>query len=189
MKDVRVYFVGAHATGKTTLARYVSRRFGLPLLTEVARSVLAERELTIQSLRSDLEVVDAYQSAVFQRQVAEESKHQTFVSDRSFDNLAYAAQHARILHGLIDSAGLECYVQSLQKEETIIFFVRPSQITLKDDGVRESVAWDDVIAIDACVKFMLEMWGLRYFTLSMSSLQERARLVDAVLGMTGLSPL
>jgi adenylate kinase family enzyme len=38
---MRIYFVGAHATGKTTMTRYVSRRYGLPMITEVARAVLA----------------------------------------------------------------------------------------------------------------------------------------------------
>ena len=33
---MRIYFVGSHATGKTTLCRFVSRRYGLPMITEVA---------------------------------------------------------------------------------------------------------------------------------------------------------
>jgi len=28
---MRIYFVGSHATGKTTMTRYVSRRYGLPM--------------------------------------------------------------------------------------------------------------------------------------------------------------
>ena len=38
---VRIYLVGAHATGKTTLARWVRDRYGLPMISEVARGVLA----------------------------------------------------------------------------------------------------------------------------------------------------
>jgi hypothetical protein len=40
-RAMRIYFVGAHATGKTTLARYVRDRYGLKLISEVARSILA----------------------------------------------------------------------------------------------------------------------------------------------------
>ena len=29
---MRIYFVGSHATGKTTMTRWVSRRYGLPMI-------------------------------------------------------------------------------------------------------------------------------------------------------------
>ena len=57
---MRIYFVGSHATGKTTLCRYVSRRFGLPMITEVARAVLAEMESSLDALRTDMELVAEY---------------------------------------------------------------------------------------------------------------------------------
>ena len=49
---MRIYFVGSHATGKTTLCRYVSRRYGLPMISEVARAVLAEMETSLDALRT-----------------------------------------------------------------------------------------------------------------------------------------
>src|SRR4051812_7877903 len=94
---MRIYFIGAHSTGKTTLARYVADKYQLPLLTEVARAILAEKELSFDTLRTNLTVVNEYQTAVFMRQLDEESRENTFVSDRSFDCLAYAAQHSQIL--------------------------------------------------------------------------------------------
>src|SRR5262245_33058023 len=91
---MRIYFVGSHATGKTTLARYVSRRYGLPMISEVARAVLAEMETSLEALRTDMDLVAEYQERVFARQVAVEKQHQgRFVSDRAFDNLAYVAEH------------------------------------------------------------------------------------------------
>src|SRR5262249_34393067 len=87
--DVRIYFVGSHATGKTTLCRYVSRRYGLPMISEVARAVLAEMETSFDALRTDMDLVAEYQERVFQRQVAIEKQHEgRFVSDRAFDNVA-----------------------------------------------------------------------------------------------------
>ena len=53
---MRIYFVGSHATGKTTLCRYVSRRYGLPMITEVARGVLAEMETSLDHLRADIDL-------------------------------------------------------------------------------------------------------------------------------------
>ncbi|MHC4378576.1 MAG: AAA family ATPase, partial [Planctomycetota bacterium] len=61
----RIYLVGAHSTGKTTLARWVRDRFGLPMISEVARGVLAEMEAQLDALRSDVELVNRYQRQVF----------------------------------------------------------------------------------------------------------------------------
>ena len=67
---MRIYFIGSHATGKTTLCRYVSKRYGLPMITEVARGVLAEMETSFDTLRTDVDLVGEYQERVFARQVA-----------------------------------------------------------------------------------------------------------------------
>ena len=178
---MKVYFVGSHSTGKTTCARYVSEKYKLAMITEVARAVLSEKELHLDTLRYDMRMVDDYQKAILHRQLDEESKHNSFVSDRSFDCLAYAAQHTRILPDLLAYATEQGYIQSLKSPDSFIFFVRPSKATLKADGVRESINWDGVVAIDSMVKFMLEMWQLRYFQINIDNMQERVRLIDSVL--------
>jgi len=180
---MKVYFVGSHSTGKTTCARYVSEKYKLPMITEVARAVLSEKELHLDTLRYDMGLVDAYQGAIFHRQLEEESKHDKYVSDRSFDCLAYAAQHSRILHGLLQTPELADYLPQLRAPDSFIFFVRPSKATLKADGVRESINWDGVVAIDSMVKFMLEMWELRYFQINVENMQERVKMIDAVLSL------
>jgi len=178
---MKIYFVGAHSTGKTTCARYVSETYTVPMITEVARMILSEKELHLDSLRTNLNVVDDYQSQIFTRQLEQENKHINFVSDRSFDCLAYAAQHSRILSELLQSEALTNYLEFLRQPDSIIFFVRPTKATLRDDGVRESLTWDGVVAIDSQIKFMLEMWQLPYFQINTDNMQERVRLIDAVL--------
>lgn len=163
------------------MASYVAKKYKMDLLTEVARSILAERELSMETLRHDLEVVDDFQRDIFLRQVRAEEGKESFVSDRSFDNLAYAAQHARVLRAVLETPEARSYVEKLRGKDVIIFFVRPVRSTMKDDGVREEVVWDELNRIDGMVKFMLEMWGLRYLQISTGSMQERARFVDAVI--------
>lgn len=180
---MKVYFVGAHSTGKTTCARYVSEKYKLPMITEVARAVLSEKELHLDTLRYDIKLVNEYQGAIFHRQLEEEAKHTNYVSDRSFDCLAYAAQHSTLLHDLLKTPELTDYLKILSDPDSFIFFVRPSKATLKADGVRESINWDGVVAIDTMVKFMLEMWNLRYFQINVDNMQERVRLIDAVLSI------
>jgi nicotinamide riboside kinase len=178
---MKVYFVGAHSTGKTTLARYVSEKYSIPMITEVARMVLSEKEYQLDALRHNLDLVDDYQLTVYYRQMLEETKFDSFVSDRSFDCLAYAAQHTRILPAILKESGLAHYIDQLKQQKSPIFFVRPSRATLKADGVRETPNWDGVVAIDAMCKFMLEMWELKYFSINMDNMQERVRLIDNVL--------
>jgi predicted ATPase len=180
---MRIYFIGSHSVGKSTLARYASEKYNVPLIPEVARAILSEKELQLDTLRYDMKLVDEYQSAIFYRQLEEEAKHDEFVSDRSFDCLAYAAQHTRILPNLLNSSELSDYIAKLSDPDSFIFFVRPSKATLKADGVRENLTWDGVVAIDAMVKFLLEMWQLRYFQINIDNMQERTRFIDSILSL------
>jgi predicted ATPase len=185
MQSPRIYLVGAHATGKTTLARWVRDRFGLPLISEVARGVLAEMEAKVDALRTDVGLVDRYQREVYLRQLqAEASQPGGFVSDRAFCNLAYAAHHSTILPEIFADPRLRDYMESVA--EGIVFFVRPHRELLTDDGVRERLVWDEVVRIDGMVKFMLEMFAVPYIPLESLSMQERVRTVERVLSLAGV---
>jgi nicotinamide riboside kinase len=188
---MRIYFVGAHATGKTTMTRYVSRKFGLPMITEVARAVLAELETSLDSLRTDMDLVAEYQRRVFERQVQVEKLQQTgFVSDRAFDNLAYAAEHTLVLHDLIAGEQYKSYMEWVA--QGIVFYLRPHPDLLKEDGVRAGVTWDSVLRIDGMIKFMLEQSRIPYLPIESAPMQERARAVDFVLkraaGLSAIAP-
>ena len=181
---MRIYFVGSHATGKTTLCRYVSRRWGLPMISEVARAVLAEMETGLDRLRTDMDLVAEYQERVFARQVAVEHMHDgKFVSDRAFDNLAYVAEHTTNAWAMMNDARFHDYMKWVR--EGLVFFVRPHKDLLKDDGVRAGVSWDSVLRIDGMVKLMLEQHRIQYMPLESVSMQERVRAVEFVLTRCG----
>lgn len=180
---MRIYFTGAHASGKSTLARYCSEKYQLPMITEVARAILAEKELHIESLRTDISLVNSYQKDIFYRQLLEENKYPKFVSDRSFDCLAYAAQHATNFSELVNSAAMAQYVESLKRYDALIFYIRPSRATLKNDGVRENVTWDGIVNIDAIIKTLLQMFELKYFQINTDNMQERIQFIDAVTSL------
>lgn len=181
---MRIYFVGSHATGKTTMTRYVSRKWGLPMITEVARAVLAELETSLDALRTDMDLVAEYQRRVFARQTeVERLQKGGFVSDRAFDNLAYAAEHTTILGDLIGTDGFRDYMKWVA--EGVVFFVRPQPELLKEDGVRAGVSWDSVVRIDGMIKFMLEQYRIPYLPIDTASMQDRVRAVEFVLGRMG----
>ena len=184
---VHVYLVGAHATGKTTLARWIRDSFGLPMISEVARGVLAEMEERLDSLRTDVELVSHYQSQVFERQIeAEQAQPGSFVSDRSFCNLAYAAHHSNLMNEVATDPRFAEYMRSVN--QGLVFFLRPHRELLQEDGVRAGVDWEEVLRIDGMVKMMLEMFAVPYIPISCLSMQERTRTVERVLGLAGLNP-
>lgn len=179
-QQARIYFVGAHATGKTTMARYVSERYHLPLISEVARAVLAEMEISLDQIRSNLDTVNRYQFEVFRRQIREERLAGSgFVSDRAFCNLAYAADHSTIMADLVRDPTLAAYMKWVG--EGLVFFVRPHPDLVQADGVRAGLRWEDVVRVDGMVKLLLEMYGIPYVTIATLPQQERARLVDELI--------
>lgn len=182
---MRIYFVGSHATGKTTLCRYVSRRYGLPMISEVARAVLAEMEMSLDSLRTDIDLVADYQRRVFERQVTVEKLQQGgFVSDRAFDNLAYAAEHTTIVADMLSDPMFQEYMTWVSKG--IVFYLRPHPSLLREDGVRAGIDWDSVVRIDGMVKLLLEQHRVAYLPVESVSMQERVRAVEFVLHRVGV---
>jgi len=180
---MRIYFVGAHATGKTTMTRYVSRRYGLPMITEVARAVLAELETSLDDLRTDMDLVAEYQRRVFERQVQVERMQGTgFVSDRAFDNLAYAAEHTLVFSDLINGDEFKKYAEWVAGG--IVFYLRPHKDLVRDDGTRSGVTWESVLRIDGMIKLMLEQHRIPYLPLDSVAMMERTRAVDFVLKRT-----
>lgn len=176
----RIYLVGAHATGKTTLARWIRDQYGLPMISEVARGVLAEMEAELGSLRTNVELVNEYQRQVFERQIAAESQMAgSFVSDRAFCNLCYAAHHSTILGEIARDPRLAEYMDSVRGG--LVFYLRPHTELLAEDGVRAGVEWEEVVRIDGMVKLLLEMFEVPYIPVESLSMQERVRLVERVL--------
>ena len=185
---MRIYFVGSHATGKTTLCRFVSRRYGLPMITEVARAVLAEQETSLEHLRTDVDAVADYQERVFARQVAIEKLHDgRFVSDRAFDNLAYAAEHTTVVADMMADQRFRDYMTWVA--QGTVFFLRPHPSLLREDGTRAGVSWDSVLRIDGMIKLLLEQHRVSYLPIESVSMQERVRAVEFVLGRAGLTAL
>ena len=185
-EPMRIYLVGAHATGKTTVARWVRDRYGIPMIAEVARGVLAEMEAQLDSLRTDIALVNRYQAEVFARQIAAEHKVEgPFVSDRAFCNLAYAAHHSTILGEVFRDRRLADYMAWVR--QGVVFFLRPHRDLVRADGVRAGLEWEEVVRIDGMVKLLLELFDVPYIPVESLSMQERVRLVERVLDLAGVS--
>lgn len=174
MNPLKIYVCGAHSTGKTTLARHLAQELGLPLINEVARQVMAELELTFESLRVDLKQVAHYQKEVFQRQIEVEERYpEGFVSDRTFCNLAYAARHSAVLPEILDDKAM-AYFEKV-REQGLVFFVRPHLECMADDGMRERVGWDEINRIDGILDFILGWQQIPCIGISELNMKDRVR--------------
>ena len=188
---LRIAFVGADSTGKSTIARWCKTNLNLPLINEVARQVIGELETNFPALRADLDATTAYQAEVFKRQVQVSLSHKGgYVSDRAHDNLVYAAAFANDYHTLIQSDDLARYLDHL--EDVLIFFVRPHKSLLKNDGVRAPVKWRDIVRIDGMIHLLLRSLvvpktgkPLRYFEIVSPILLDRVELVRNVVALRG----
>jgi hypothetical protein len=69
----------------------------------------------------------------------------------------------------------------------VVFFLRPHQSLLREDGVRAGVSWDSVVRIDGMIKLMLEQYRVAYLPVESVSMQERVRAVEFVLGRVGVA--
>ena len=170
---LRILVVGSHASAKTTLASWIAEAWGLPFLAEVARVVLEKRpgpKLTFDKLRLDVDATNDYQRQVMRTQIEEEAAiaakpeaRRGYVSDRSFDNLAYAAKHAEVVAELARTPELRRYVSQLRRDadsgRAVVFFTRPHPSMAVPDGGRAVGDLDmaSIYAIDGMVQLLLEL--------------------------------
>ncbi|MBX3470229.1 MAG: AAA family ATPase [Planctomycetes bacterium] len=173
MQPLRIYVCGAHSTGKTTLARHIARELGLPLINEVARQVIAEMELSFETLRVDVVRAGEYQREVFRRQMEVEERYPGgFVSDRTFDNLAYAARHSMVIPQLLDG---DCMRYFGRVRDSLVLFVRPHRECMVNDGFREQVEWDEINRIDGILDFLLAWQQIPSVGISELNMKDRVR--------------
>jgi nicotinamide riboside kinase len=181
----RVYFVGAHSAGKTTLAKWTAKEYCLPLIPETARVVLKDPMFegkTLDEIRLVPELIDAFQYEIFNRQFKAEEPLACFVSDRGCDHLAYAQEHSQNAHLIVGDDRWPEYIDKMRR--STVFFVRPHRELMKPDGVRCGLDWDSVVRIDAQVKGILKRENVRYVPIDAMAMESRISTIMAVLGRT-----
>lgn len=179
-----VYFCGADSTGKSELVKYVATRYGMRKVPETARSVLHEEGYTLAGLRVKSETADAYQIAVFERQIAQEAgTERPFVADRGLDNLAYASSHGRCVADLADRSEVKEYVA--RQREAVVFLVRPHKELRAEDGTRALPSWEGQNRIDAKIELLLQLWRVPHVVIAEASAARREEQIDWCLKARG----
>jgi len=191
--QTRVYFDGCEGSGKTSLARKTARRYGLPLLTEVASAVLyefqqrvGERASSWERIRADVELSSEVQARVFQRQLEDErALPPPAVYDRTLSCLAYAQLYADNFPELLARVPPE-YVENLRR--SIVFLVRPQRDLLgASDGVRAIVSWESQVRVDQNIESLLDMWRVSFVSVDSLNAAARQRTVDWCMRARGFA--
>ncbi|MFZ2412075.1 MAG: ATP-binding protein [Candidatus Methanoperedens sp.] len=129
-QNMRIAIIGTHGTGKTTLAKMLSGVFNIPILEECARNY----DIKHASPEKYLKI----QKNILIEQIATESKHPSFVSDRStIDNLAYWIHSCA---QMVDASMNKKYINTSMenaKKYTVIFLLVPEFYPM-DDGFRDT---------------------------------------------------
>lgn len=179
-----VYFCGADSTGKSELVKYVATRYGMRKVPETARSVLHEEGYTLAGLRVKSETADAYQLAVFERQIAQEARtERPFVADRGLDNICYASEHGRCAADLAERPEVKEYVA--RQREAVVFLVRPHKELRAEDGTRALPSWEGQNRIDAKIELLLQLWRVPHVVIAEASAARREEQIDYILTAKG----
>ena len=134
---MRVAIIGAHGTGKTTLARGLAQALNMHLINEAARIVAHDMGYTPATIPDELVV--AYQQAILDEQIDEESSREAWISDRSVvDNMAYLVAQVERLNIPVATV-LEYHRKAyprLEHYDALIFV--PIAFDLELDGERHA---------------------------------------------------
>jgi nicotinamide riboside kinase len=158
---IRVTIIGSHGTGKTVIAKLISEKLNLPLITEVARNY----DLKKIDRKSNIEKFRTIQKKILNDQLFYENSYENFVSDRStIDNLAYWLSNC---YSYASDNENEIYLsRSLNNVSNYshIFLIKP-EFSIKDDGFRDL---DPIYQkkIEIIIDTILQIQKIRYFLLT-----------------------
>jgi len=184
---LKVYLVGAHSTGKTTILNHISERFEVNVIKETAREIIQKYGGSLSEIRSNLDLSKKFQRDILQHQIQKEKRTDCpFVADRGLDILAYFAEYTKDLSNIIEKDYVKNYINSYKEDDVIVFFIRPHNDLIEEDGIRQDVSINDLYKMDGHIKFMFEYFDIDYISISDKHLNERVRAVETILKNNGI---
>lgn len=188
-KNLRIAFIGAHGTGKTTLAAEIAKELDLPLIAEGVREKIKTYEKNEIYLKkyANRDIGTAYlaftlfQHEILTERIFDETVNKSFVSDRSvIDNFAYYA-NSELSISFTDKTfqayELICKMQALEGY-THLFLV-PMKFKPEPDGVRDTSYRSQVI-IEYFIRGFCDKWKIGYWILEGDSLEDRVKEVLSI---------
>lgn len=174
---MKVGFIGAGGTGKTTVANLLTD-LGIPVMPSVARDVFKEQNLTEASQLAMTQQENwTLQKTIFDRKLRQDLDHEDRLTDRTLlDHFVYALLRSNAAMDDSTASALEALVkENLQKYDVLVYFPL-AQFWNAADGFRQANrSW--AMAVDAAQRGMLEKLGVPFKTMPFGSPESRAALV------------
>lgn len=153
----KIAIIGSQSTGKSVLAKELSDRLKIPLITEIARRWDIEKA-------TQTELIDI-QKEVLKLQIEEERKYEQFISDRStIDNLAYWLHNVANIVSHEENFQYKNKALSNVEWYSHIFLLIPEFYPVYDGFRNTDVIYQ--MRIDAIIHVILKLYEIRHYRLS-----------------------
>lgn len=184
---LKIFLVGAHSTGKTTILEHIYERYNINKIHETAREIIQKYGGSLKDIRCDLELSKRFQRDIIEQQIEKEKRTDNpFIADRGLDIIAYFCEHTLDTSEILSKDYVREYLNKYKDDESVVFFIRPEKCLIEDDGVREDLSPEDIYKMDGIIKYILESYNINYITLRTKNLNERIRAVQTVLELEGI---
>lgn len=181
---MRIYFNGSFCNGKTSLRNWVAKEYDLKSIPEIARTVLAEREISdLSLLRSNTDLLYEVQTEIIERQFnVEKEAKDNFVCCRGLDSAAFllSFSNQQDCHFFVTEPLFRRYVEWIRDDSVYTFLVKPDKSLMKNDGLRDT-DWNLSMEIFGMVKCLLRSNAIDYTLISDTNMSERQAIIRNVL--------
>lgn len=137
---MKIALTGAGGTGKTTLATQISKTWGLPVLSSVAREVMKARGVENETAQNAMtpEALFELQYAIFHKLKDRRASEPAFVTDRlMLDNYVYALRRCgSAMSEAVRKEWEEASIEDLYRMD-LVFYTPAGLFPLVADGMRQ----------------------------------------------------
>ena len=180
---MKIAITGVHSSGKTTLARFCSKKFDLPFVRGDTIHEIIKREFPSKKYDTlNLDECWKLENIGLRNRIAAEQQQSEYVSDGcSLNSIVYA--RAKLGDPVKEKEEFaEFYEMATEnaKNYDFIFYI-PPELPLVDDNLRPM---DEEFRKLADCELLAILKGFTYFTI-VGSVEERANMIQEICGNVG----